>query len=163
MQTKSDRNILEAVLEGLQEMSDAVRLCERELLLYQDPEIFCLVKECYISLLQLLANFRMAISKRSPAKIQGPLWQKQELSMSRIRSLSLSVQREADYRHRREMREASDRLKEMQVEQRTILMAVEDQKRLLQGLQEERSIMNIVQEQQKIMQVVQDIQKRLQE
>ena len=84
-----------------------------------------------------------------------------EKSLSRLRRLSQSVQREVDYRHRSEMREAADRLVEMQVEQRKILMAVEDQKRILEALQEERSIMSLVQQQQKIMQVVQDIQNRM--
>ncbi len=144
-------------------MSEVIKLCERELVLYQDPEIFSLVQECYIVLLKLLTTFRKVASRssRSMVTLQTGFREDAEKSLSRLRRLSQSVQREVDYRHRSEMREAGDRLLEMQVEQRKILMAVEDQKRVLQGLQEERSIMSLVQEQQKIMQIVQDIQNRM--
>lgn len=137
-------------------MSDIIKLCERKLFLYHDPEITSLVQEFYIAFLKSLTVAHKIFLKSSKPKTAL------EESMSRIRQLSQSVQREVDYRHRLKMREASNRLVEMQVEQRQILMAVEDQKRMLQGLQEERNIMSLVQEQQKIMQIVQDIHKRMQ-
>ncbi len=157
--TSSVGTIYDVVTDSLQEMSEVVKLCERELVLYQDPEIFSLVQECYIVLLELLTTFHKVASRLS--RLKGHFREVAEKSQSRLRRLSQSVQREVDYRHRSEMREAGHRLVEMQVEQRKILMAVEDQKRVLEGLQEERSIMSLVQEQQKIMQIVQDIQNRM--
>lgn len=146
-------------------MSEVVAVCERELVLYQDPKIYSLVERCYIELLQILERSSKAYSKSSTST---NLWRNMtfreaiEKSMAHIGKLSQAVLREVDYRHRLEMREASNRLVEMQVEQRKILMVVEDQERVLKSLKEERSIMNLVQEQQKIMQVVQDIQGRMQ-
>lgn len=161
--SSSADNFLSVVANSLQEMSEVIEACERELVLYQDPEIVSLVGECYIILLRSLTRFHKVFSKL-PWVVLGRMDFREDIekSVSRIRRLSQSVQREVDYRHRSEMREASDRLVDMQVEQRKIVMAVEDQKRVLQGLQEERKIMSLVQEQQKIMQVVQDIQNRMQ-
>ncbi|MCJ1260627.1 hypothetical protein MMC22_000489 [Lobaria immixta] len=148
-------------------MSEVVAVCERELVLYQNPEIIRLVEQCYVELLQLLEKCHRAIPKlKSPtAELFGrqiTFRTSMEKSMTQIGKLFQSVIREVDYRHRLEMRDASHRLVEMQTEQRKILLAVEDQKRVLQALQEERSIMSLVQEQQKIMQVVQNIQRRMQ-
>src|SRR5271170_5132936 len=145
-------------------MSEVVTECERELVLYQDPNIYFLVEQCYIELLQSLERCAKVYKSSTSAILpwQISFREGMEKSMARIRKLSQSVIREVDYRHRLEMREASHRLVEMQIEQRKILMAVEDQKRVLESLQEERSIMSLVQEQQKIIQVVQDIQRRMQ-
>lgn len=150
-------------MDSLQEMSEVIAICERELALYQNPEIISLVQMCYMELLQLLEVYYGAFS--NPSKLilaSNSMRESVEKSMAQIRKHSQSVIREVDYRHRLEMRDASHRLVEIQTEQQKILMAVEDQKRVLQALQEERSIMNVVQEQQKIMQVVQNIQRRMQ-
>ena len=143
-----------------------ITVFNRELVLYQDPRIISLIEQCYVELLEVLGRYKKTFSKSTFTAIAG--WenveksQSIEKSMARIRQLSKSVLREADYQHLLEMREASYRLVEMQVQQRKILLAVEDQKRVLQSLQKERSIMNLVQEQQKMMQVVQSIQSGLQ-
>ena len=146
-------------------MSEAVRLCMRETVLYQDPEISSLVEKLYVELLQALEICHKSLSKSEvSAKARSIVnSDAMERPMARIRELSQKVFREVDYRHRLEMREASHRLVDMQVEQRKILKAIEDQKRVLQALQEERSIMSLVQEQQKTVQIVQDIQRRLQQ
>lgn len=147
-------------MDSLQEVSEVIAICERELVLNQNPEIISLVQMCYMELLQLLEVYYRAFS--NPSNFQINIRESVEKSMAQIRKHSQSVVREVDYRHRLEMRDASHRLVEIQTEQQKILMAVEDQKRVLQALQEERSIMSLVQEQQKIMQVVQNIQRRLQ-
>lgn len=154
-------------MDTFHELSEVIKLCERELALDQDPEINYIAEQCYIVRKHLLTRVRKldSLSFTSKTKMmlaQHLIQEDIEKSRSRIRELSHSVQREVGYRHRLEMRQASDRLVEIQVEQRKILNAVEDQKRVLQGLQEERSIMNLVQEQQKIIQIVQDIQQQMQ-
>lgn len=145
-------------------MSEVVAGIERELLLYQYPEMISWVEKCHIELLQVLESCHETFSNSSALANEFQrmsLRREMEKSMAQIRKLSEAVLREVNYRHRSEMRDASHRLVEMQMEQRKILISVEDQKRLLESLQEERSIMSLVQEQQKIMQVVQDIQRRM--
>ena len=154
------------MVDSLTEMSDAITSCERELILYKDPELYSLVEKLYhkhLEALYLTHQHYTSSSSRRLVRLNLHLFQTAfEKPMKEIRRLSQAVLREVDYQHRVELRDATSRIADMQIEQRKILTTLEDQKRILRSLQEERQIMSVVQEQQKILQVVQQIQGTMQ-
>jgi hypothetical protein len=152
-------------MESLQEMSDAMSLCNREMALYQDPTIADNARAMYVEVFECIRacieEYRRPAAKTVLPFVQTALPRKVERSMERIRKLSRALLREVDYQHRLELRRTSQRLVEMQIEQKSIFRALEDQKRLLESLQEEKNLMGLIQEQQKTTQVLQDIQRRI--
>jgi hypothetical protein len=154
------------ITEGIEEMSETISICQRELDLYPDPKLFSLMEKLYMELLNFLQAARKVYSSKTSGAFRNILdtsFQKAfERSSGQIRKLSEAVLREVDYHHRLEMRESSSRLKDMEQDQRKILQGLEDQKQILESMQEERKIMTMVQDQQKILQAVQAIQMRMQ-
>lgn len=147
------------MVDSIQEMGDAIATCSRETILYEDPELYEFVGQIYDELLDAIhwtCTWLSSSGVKSRFK-SLELQFKYNRFMARIHKISQRILREADYRHRLEMRETSSRIVDMQVEQQKILAKVEDQKRILQSMQEERQIMDVVQKQQRILQVVQQI------
>lgn len=147
------------MIDSIQEMTDAMATCSREITLYQDPELYEFVGQIHDELLDAI-HWTCTYLSSSGLKSwfnSLELQFKYDKFMARIHIISQRVLREVDYRNRLEMRETSSRIVDMQVEQQKILAKVEDQKRILQSMQEERQIMDVVQKQQRILQIVQQI------
>ena len=151
--------------DGMEELSDAIVVCEREISLYKAQRLYNLVSRVYYEFLEAM-SLCTKYYQRSP--IQAAMNRLQfrpafEARIAEIRRLSQAILREVDYHHRLEMRDTGSRVVAMQVEQRKILSTLQDQRRILQSLREERKIMDLVHEQQKILQVVQQIQSAMRE
>lgn len=129
--------------------------CEREWQLYPEPK----VKELAVGVYKEALTALQRISKQ----VHKPLIRKsshaEELQSIRqkVSEHSAKVIREVEYLHRRELRDAHIRLREVDRKQDQVIRALEEQKRILESLQEEQQLMKLVSDNQKVLQMLQQL------
>lgn len=162
------KQLSESLTRTLTEISDTIKIGNRELDLSQDPVLYGLVVETNQTMFDILQTFheysvlpkyRISLQLKNLQLLDdNPRLSEQ---VARMRILAEKVLREADYRHRLEMHKASNKITVMHLEQQKMMRMLDDQKRLLESMQEERKIMDVVRDQQKILQVLLQIQMSL--
>lgn len=151
-----------AVSDALAEMQDAFQMCEREYRLYPERRVRELFEElCKEMLLAAASSIKLVQTSTSRRAIKGLLNRDQQLEMkdttTRIKSLSEKVIREVEYLHRRELREAHQRLREVDRKQDEALRMLEEQQRILVSLQEEQKLLALLADHQKVLQLLQQL------
>lgn len=151
-----------AVYDALAEMQDAFQMCEREYRLYPEHRVRELFEElCKEMLFAAASSIKVVETSTSRRTIKGLLNGDQQLRMKdttiRIKSLSEKVIREVEYLHRRELREAHQRLREVDRKQDEALRMLEEQRRILVSLQEEQKLLALVADHQKVLQLLQQL------
>ncbi|CAJ2505250.1 Uu.00g126440.m01.CDS01 [Anthostomella pinea] len=150
------------IAAGLEEMADAMHLCQRELQLHQDERMTELVGQAYVQLFEHAKLCTRTVSRKNNTIVVTAVIRDYraglDASMARLRRICEKITREVDYRHRVEMREAGRRIAEMHVEQHRMVRMLQDQRAILELMQQERKLMDLIREQQKILQIVQRIQ-----
>ncbi|KAF3767943.1 hypothetical protein M406DRAFT_70047 [Cryphonectria parasitica EP155] len=162
LKTASRAAQTESMLNSLEEMQEAFVMCEREYKLYPEGNIHLLFeslcKEMVVGMESTLKFHRMPKSNILVAS-SSVLSAREALqnTVTRIKNLSEKVIREVEYHHRRELREASQRLREVDRKQDEVLRRLEEQQRILSGLQQEQKLLATVTEYQKVLQLLQQL------
>ncbi|PKK48209.1 hypothetical protein CI102_9238, partial [Trichoderma harzianum] len=144
--------------EVLYEMQDALETCTREYELYPEPKLKFIIVELYTeSFLGMIAMLnalrpRLRVSDYGLSKLTDL-----EDSIARIRRSSQKVMKEVDYLHRRELRQAHLRLREIDKKQDQVIRALEEQKKILISMQEEQKALNLINDHQKVVQMLQQL------
>lgn len=139
-------------------MQDALETCTREYELYPEPKLKFIIVELYTeSFLGMIAMLnalrpRLRVSDYGLSKLTDL-----EDSIARIRRSSQKVMKEVDYLHRRELRQAHLRLREIDKKQDQVIRALEEQKKILISMQEEQKALNLINDHQKVVQMLQQL------
>jgi hypothetical protein len=78
--------------------------------------------------------------------------------IANLRRILEMITKEGDFEHRRDMRETSQKIAEMQVEQHKMARMLHIQRILMESMQQESRLVYSVREQQKILHILQQIQ-----
>jgi len=155
-------DFIEGILRALVEMQDAFETCEREYSLYPEPHVKDLVLDLYTEVISGLASIarllpdtarnsmRLAIISDSHARMISD-------SIETIQACARKVIKEVEYLHRKELREAHLRLRQIDRKQDQVIRALEEQRRIMLSLQEEQKILTSVNNHQKVLQMLQQL------
>ncbi|KAL1869389.1 hypothetical protein Daus18300_005601 [Diaporthe australafricana] len=152
-----------AVMDALTEMQDALRMCEREYRLYPEQRVRELFEKLCKEMVEAAAfNIKTLQGSAARRAIKGLVYaQQQEIKVkdtsARIKGLSERVIKEVEYLHRRELKEAHQRLREVDRKQDEALRMLEEQQRILTSLQEEQRLLGVVADHQKVLQLLQQL------
>ena len=156
---------MDVLFRDMEVMTEAITMCQREYKLYPCHEIRDLVAKVYVSSFRYLTEMSQWLgtptSNNRLLSISKVKWDISSSIMGELRQTSEAVIREVEYQHRSEMRDATNRLKDIEQDQQKILAAMEAQRKILASLQEEREVMTEIQDQQKILHLLQQVETRL--
>jgi hypothetical protein len=146
-------------LNVLEEINAAFQTCEREYALYPEPNIKKLVVALYHeSLLGITTIFKtLTVGPVKRISTQFLAGNDLQHTIKKVKGFSAKVIKEMEYLHRRELREAHVRLREVDRKQDEVIRAWEDQRRILVSLQEEQKILAAVTDHQKVLQMIQQL------
>lgn len=139
------------VSEALIELQDIFDACSREHEVYPEPT----VKNRIIQLYKDSVEGMTAIIISLPTtKIT-----EQDLRniMNKARRSSEMVMKEVEHLHRRELRQAHFRLREVDRKQDQVLRALEEQQKIMISMQEETKALFLISSHQKVLQLVQQL------
>lgn len=146
---------LQLLLESISEIQDALICCEREYALYREPELKVLMSTLYFEALDFFQAF--ARSLIGPIFIVMFRWEPMRYKSKKIIKLSKRITREAEYFHRREVREINKRVLEVDRKQDLVMRALEEQQRALEALREEEKVLATISDHQQVLQALQQL------
>lgn len=141
----------------MNEMQDALQMCEREYKLYPEPKVAELVKELCVEMVctaEVASRTLRGTTSKMLFSINQPVLG-MKTAVSKIRGISDKVIREVEYLHRRELRDAHQRLREVDRKQNEVLRMLGEQRRILDSLQEEQKMLSTIADHQKVLQLLQ--------
>ncbi|PNP58535.1 hypothetical protein THARTR1_01551 [Trichoderma harzianum] len=147
----------ELIQEALREMQDALETCTREYELYPEPKLKVIMMELYTESFSGMTTVLKVLREKSKVWTQGRNTQILKDSIAKIRRSSHKVMREVEYLHRRELRQAHLRLREVDRKQDQVIRALDEQKRILVSIQEEHKALNLISDHQKVVQMLQQL------
>jgi hypothetical protein len=152
------------MIAGLEKTVEVIEICQRETKLYKSDMIIKLTVSAYEDILKyhlvcIQASMQPGYVR---AALAGTLSGRLQRISDRLQNTAAKILKEVEYQHRLEMRQASQRIAEMHIQQRHIIDMLNGQRRILESLQEEQQLMDVIKGQQRILQITQQIQQRLQ-
>ena len=116
----------------MKEITKASKICEREYALYPEPGVKKLVVALYTESLSGMQKI-FTVLTRNPTRSRLPQIAESELqrTVKKVKEFSENVIREVEYLHRRELREARLRLREVDWKQNEVMKAIEERRRIL--------------------------------
>ena len=146
---------LVVLLETISEIQDALIYCEREYVLYQEPELKLLMSALFF---EALGFFESAVHHLSGSMLSwiigGEVF---KYEAKRIMKLAKKITKEAEYFHRREVREIRNRVLEVDRKQDRIVRGLEEQQRIMESLQEEQKVLSSIADHQQVLQILQEL------
>ncbi|KAK3369449.1 hypothetical protein B0T24DRAFT_632623 [Lasiosphaeria ovina] len=147
---------LELLLEVMGEIQDSLVCCEREYVLYPEPELRVLMSTLYFAALDFFETTVRSLS--GPVFLAIYKSERLRYKAKKIMKLSKRVTKEAEYFHRREVREVNNRVREVDRKQDQVIRALEEQQKVLEAFREEQKVLATISDHQ---QVLQDLQQLL--
>lgn len=147
----------ELIREALREMQDALETCTREYELYPEPKLKVIIMELYTESFSGMTIVLKVLRERSKVWAQGRNTQILKDTIAKIRRSSQKVMKEVEYLHRRELRQAHLRLREIDRKQDQVIRALDEQKKILISMQEEQKSLNLINDHQKVVQMLQQL------
>ncbi|EHK25331.1 uncharacterized protein TRIVIDRAFT_219103 [Trichoderma virens Gv29-8] len=166
--------------EALKEMQAAFETCAQEYELYPEPRLKGLITALITDSFSGMANVLRVLPMKA---VQVPQWtERRHLGESwenykdrvttknreergevlrstvmKIRQSSRRVREEVEYLHRKELRQAHLRLREVDRKQDQVIRALEEQQKILISLQEEHKALSLISDHQKVLQMLQQL------
>lgn len=147
----------ELIKEALREMQDALETCTREYDLYPEPKLKVIIMKLYTESFSGMTIVLKVLREKSKPWTQGRNTQILKDTIAKIRRSSQKVMKEVEYLHRRELRQAHLRLREIDKKQDQVLRALDEQKKILIAMQEEQKALNLINDHQKVVQMLQQL------
>ncbi|UKZ75376.1 hypothetical protein TrVFT333_003059 [Trichoderma virens FT-333] len=166
--------------EALREMQAAFETCAQEYELYPEPRLKGLITALITDSFSGMANVLRVLPMKA---VQVPQWtERRHLGESwenykdrvttknreergevlrstvmKIRQSSRRVREEVECLHRKELRQAHLRLREVDRKQDQVIRALEEQQKILISLQEEHKALSLISDHQKVLQMLQQL------
>ncbi|KAL7961993.1 hypothetical protein V8C34DRAFT_311535 [Trichoderma compactum] len=151
----------ELIKEALHEMEYALETCAREYELYPEPELKIILMELYTESFSGMAIVLKVLREKSKIWAPGRNSQTLKDTITKIRRSSQKVikevEKEVEYLHRRELRQAHLRLRGIDRKQDQVIRAFYEQKKILISMQEEQKALNLINDHQKVVQMLQQL------
>ncbi|KAF3073666.1 hypothetical protein CFAM422_003935 [Trichoderma lentiforme] len=147
----------ELIREALREMQDALETCTREYELYPEPKLKVIIMKLYTESFSGMTIVLKVLREKSKPWTQGRNTQILKDTIAKIRRSSQKVMKEVEYLHRRELRQAHLRLREIDKKQDQVIRALDEQKKILIAMQEEQKALNLINDHQKVVQMLQQL------
>lgn len=138
-------------------MQDALETCTREYELYPEPKLKVIIMELYTESFSGMTIVLKVLREKSKVWAQGRNTQILKDTIAKIRRSSQKVMKEVEYLHRRELRQAHLRLREIDRKQDQVIRALDEQKKILVSMQEEQKALNLINDHQKVVQMLQQL------
>ncbi|KAL6837653.1 hypothetical protein V8C40DRAFT_230515 [Trichoderma camerunense] len=151
----------ELIGEALQEVQDALETCTREYELYPEPKLKVMITKLYTESVSGMTAMLKILQEKSKVWTQGRDTQNLKDTIAKMRQSSQKVIKEVEYLHRRELRQAHLRLREIDRKQDQVIRALDEQKKILISMQEEQKALNLINDHQKVVQMLQQLLAKL--
>ncbi|KAL6786213.1 hypothetical protein J3E68DRAFT_433066 [Trichoderma sp. SZMC 28012] len=118
--------------------------------LYPESKLKVLIMELHIESFSGMTTMLKVLREKSKVWAQGRNTQILKETIAKIRRSSQKVMKEVEYLHRRGLRQAHLRLREIDRKQDQVIRALDEQKKILLSMQEEQKALNLINDHQKV-------------